>query len=99
MSNVGQRVTLWPDLLHEKHFTSDQSHCTGRCLNSWLGIRLSSKKVCNLVSNFVGSFGTGKTGFLAATFSVKSCTNLSNTDGSGAFIVGLALGLASLLIF
>ena len=61
MSNVGQRVALWPDLPQEKHFTSDQSRCTGRCLNSWFGLCLPSKKVCNLVSNLVGSVGAGKT--------------------------------------
>ena len=94
MSIVGQRVALWPDLLHEKHFTSDQSRCTGRCLNSWFGIRLPSKKVCNLVSNFIGSVVAGKTGFLAAAFFVRSCTNLSNTDGSGALAVEVAPGVS-----
>ena len=90
MSSVGQRVALWPDLPHEKHFTSDQSRCTGHGLNCWFVICLPSKKVCNLVSNFVGSVGAGKTGFLVAAFSVKSCTNLSNTDGSGALAVEVA---------
>ena len=94
MSIVGQRVALWPDLPHEKHFTSDKSCCTGRCLNCWFGIYLPSKKVCNLVSNFVGSVGAGKTGFLAAAFSIRSCTNLSNTDGSGALAVEVAPGVS-----
>ena len=93
MSNVGQWVALWPDFPHEKHFTSDQSRRTGRGLNCWFGICLPSKKVCNLVSNFVGSAGAGETGFLVAAFSVKSCTNLSNTDGSGALAVEVAPGV------
>ena len=99
MSNVGQWVALWPDFPHEKHFTSDQSRRTGRGLNCWFGICLPSKKVCNLVSNFVGSAGAGETGFLVAALSVKSCTNLSNTDGSGALAVEVALALTSPLIF
>ena len=93
MSSIGQRVALWPDLPQEKHFTSEQSRCTGHCLNSWLGIRLLSRKLCNLVSNLVGSCVAGKAGFLSATFSLKRCTNLSNVDGSGAFIVVLAPGV------
>ena len=93
MSNVGQRVAPWPDLPHEKYFTSDQSRRTGRGLKCWFGICLSSKKVCNLVSNFFGSAGAGETGFLEAAFSVKSCTNLSNADGSGALAVEVALGV------
>ena len=90
MSSVGQRVALWPDLPHEKHFTSDQSRHTGRGLNCWFSICLPSKEVCNLVSNFIGSADAGETGFLVAAFSVKSCTNLSNTDGSGALAVEVA---------
>ena len=78
---------------HEKHFTSDQSRRTGRGLNCWFGICLPSKKVCNLVYNFVGSAGAGETGFLVAAFSVKSCTNLSNTDSSGALAVEVAPGV------
>ena len=95
MSSVGQRVTLWPDLPHEKHFTSDQSHRTGRGLNCWFGICLPSKKVCNLVSNFVGSAGAGETGFLVAAFSVRSCTNLSNTDGALAVEVAPGVNIST----
>ena len=94
MSSVGQRVALWPDLPQEKHFTSDQSRWTGRCLNSWLGIRLLLRKLCNFVSNLVGCCLAGKAGFLSATFSFKRCTNFSNVDGSGAFIVVLAPGVS-----
>ena len=93
MSSIGQRVALWPDLPHEKHFTSGQSRRTGRGLNCWFGICLPSKKVCNLVSNFIGSADAGESGFLVAAFSVKSCTNLSNTDGSGALAVEVAPGV------
>ena len=94
MSSVGQRVALWPDLPHEKHFTSDQSRWTGRCLNSCLGIRSLFRKLCNFNPNLVGSCVSGKTGFVAATLSLKRCTILSNVDGSGAFIVVLTPGLS-----
>ena len=92
MSSVRQQVALWPDLPQEKHFISDQSRCAGRCLNSWLGIRLLSRKLCNLVSNLVGSYVVGKAGFLSKNF--PSGGVLANIDGSGVFIVILAPGLS-----
>ena len=92
-SYVGQRVTLWPVFPHEKHITSDQLRRTGRGLNCWFGNCFPLKKVCNLVSNFVGSAGAGETGFLVATFSIRICTNLSLTDGSGALAVAVATGV------
>ena len=92
-SNVGQRVALWPEFPHEKQFTSDQSRRTGRGLNCWFGNCFPLKKVCNLISNFVGSAGDGETGFFVATFSIKSCTNFPNTGGSGALAVAVAAGV------
>ena len=89
MSSFGQRVALWPDLPHEKHFTSDQSRWTGRCLNSCLGIRSLFWKVCDFDPNLFGSCVSGKAGFIAAILSLKRCAILSNIDGSGAFIIVL----------
>ena len=94
MSNVGQRVALWPDFPQEKHFISAQSRCTGRCLNSWSALCLPLRKFCSLVSNLIGSVCTGKVGFLVATFSVKSCQELSNPNGSGTLVVGVAFGVS-----
>ena len=95
MSNVGQRVALWPDFPQEKHFISAQSHCTGRCLNSWSTLCLPSRKFCSLVSNLIGSVCTGKVGFLVATFSVKSWANLTNPASSGPLVVGVAFSSIS----
>ena len=51
MSNVGQRVTLWPVFPHEKHFTSDQLRRTGRNRSSYRGDCCSAKYVRSNVSN------------------------------------------------
>ena len=94
ISNVGQRVALWPDFPQEKHFISAQSRCTGRCLNSWSALSLPSRKSCSLVSNFISSVCIGKVGFLVATFSVKSWANLSKPASSGTLVVGVAFGVS-----